>query len=111
MRRNKKSALLPIILFLIVLALSIGGLILAQNLRRARIADPSEVSNPDDVPRVTVSEAYQAVNNGEAVIVDTRSEIDYQNQHIAGAVNISLSEIEDRMSELDPDTWVITYCT
>ncbi len=111
MRRNKKRTWLPIILMVVVFALSIGGLILAQNLRRARIEDPGDVSSADDVPRVTAEEAYQAFNNGGVVIVDTRSEIDYQNQHIAGAVNIPLGDIEERMSELDPNTWVITYCT
>jgi predicted sulfurtransferase len=111
MRRNKKHALLPIILFLVVLAISIAGLILTQNLRQASIENPGEISNSDDIPRITAEEAYQAFNSGEAVIVDTRRELDYQNQHIAGAIHIPLEEFEERMDELDTDKWVITYCT
>ena len=111
MRRKKNRLLLPIILFVVVLLLSIGGLILAQNLRRARIADPGEITNQDDIPRVTAEEAYQAVTNGEAVLVDTRSEAQFEAQHAAGAINIPVDQAEALVSGLDPTTWYITYCT
>jgi hypothetical protein len=103
MRRKKKNVLLPIVLFVAVLALSIGGLILAQNLRNERIANPGDISSSDDIPRITADEAYQAYINGEVVIVDTRSEADFQTQHISGAVHMPLDQIEARMHELDPD--------
>ena len=61
MRKNKKPLLIPIILFAAALVLTIGALILAQNLRQARIANPGEITNQDDIPRVTAEEAYQAV--------------------------------------------------
>ncbi len=111
MRRRKNRVTLPIILFVGVLILSIGGLILAQNLRRARIANPGEITNQDDIQRVTAEEAYQAVTNGEAVLVDTRSQAEFEVQRAAGAINIPVTQAELRVSELDPDTWYITYCT
>lgn len=109
--KRKNNALLPIILFALVLLLSIGGLILAQQLRQARIANPGNVRSQDEVPRVTVQEAYQAVLNGEAVLLDTRGESQYAALHASGAINIPVNEIETRLGELDPDTWYITYCT
>jgi cytoskeletal protein RodZ len=111
MQRKKNNNLLPIILFIVVLALSIGGLVLAQNLRQARIENPGEVTNQDAIPRVTAKEAYQAQLNSEAVIVDTRSEVQFQAQHVAGAINIPVDQVEAWLGELDPDTWYITYCT
>lgn len=111
MKRKRNPALLPIILFVIVLALSVGGLILAQNLRRAEIAAPGEYANQDEIPRVTVEEAYLAVTNGEAVLVDTRSEAQFEAQHAVGAINVPVDQVEARLTELDPDTWYITYCT
>ena len=111
MRRKKNRLLLPIILFVAVLVISIGGLILAQNIRRARIADPGEITNQDDIPRVTAAEAYEAVTNGEAVLVDTRSESQFEAQHAAGAINIPIDQAEALVSGLDPNTWYITYCT
>jgi hypothetical protein len=111
MRRKKKQALLPIILLAAVIILSIGALILADNLRQARIANPGEITNQDDIPRVTAEEAYQAMMNGEAVLVDTRSEAVFQSQRIAGAINIPVDKVETLVNNLDPDTWYITYCT
>ncbi len=111
MRKKKNNLRLPMILFLVVLVLSIGGFILAENLRQARVADPGEVNSQDAIPRVTVAEAYQAVSNGEAVLLDTRSESQFIAQHASGAINIPVNEVETRLGELDPDTWYITYCT
>ena len=111
MRKKKNNILIPVILFVGVLVLSVGGLILANRLRQAEIANPGEYSSPDDIPRVTVSEAYQALSDGDAVLVDTRSASEYQTSHIAGAINIPIDQVESRVGELDPDTWYITYCT
>ena len=111
MRRKKNPILIPAILFILVILISIGGLLLAQNLRKAEIAAPRDYTNQDDIPRVTAEEAYQAVQNGEAVLVDTRSEAQFQEQHAAGAINLPVDQVLDRIGELDPDTWYITYCT
>ena len=111
MKRKKNKALIPFVLLGAVIILSIAGLILADNLRQARVENPGEISNQDEIPRVTAEEAYQAVSEGEAVLVDTRSEAEYQSNHAAGAISIPVTEVESRLSELDPDTWYITYCT
>jgi hypothetical protein len=111
MKRKNNKALLPIILFAGVLLLSIGGLILAQNLRRAEIENPGEYTTQDEIPRVTVDEAYQAYINGEAVLVDTRSEEQFQAQHASGAINVPVDQVETLLNGLDPDIWYITYCT
>ncbi len=111
MQRRKHPLLIPIILFVAVLILSLGGLILAQNLRRARIANPEEITNQDDIPRVTAEEAYRAALNGEAVLVDTRSPEEFEAQRAAGAINIPVTQAETLVNDLDPDTWYITYCT
>lgn len=111
MKRKKNQARLPIILFAAVIVLSVGGLILADNMRRSQIENPVEYATQDDIPRVTADEAYQAFLNGEAVLVDTRGEAQFQAQHAVGAINIPVNEVEARLSELDPNTWYITYCT
>ena len=111
MKRKKNQALLPIILFAGVIVISIVGLILADNIRQTRISNPGEITNQDEIPRVTTEEAYQAMLEGEAVIVDTRSESEYQSQRVAGAISLPIDQVEGRVGELDPDTWYITYCT
>jgi hypothetical protein len=111
MRRKKNQLLLPIILFAAVLALSFGGLLLADYLRKAKIENPGEYATQDDIPRLTAAEAYQAVLDGDAVLVDTRAESQFQVQRAAGSINIPIDQTESLIPELDPDTWYITYCT
>lgn len=110
-RKNNRSGLIVILVFFGVVALSILGLIIAQNQRQARIEAPGPVASQDDVPRLTAEEAYQAQVDEGAVIVDTRSAAQYQQQHVTGSINIPLDQMETRMAELDPDTWYVTYCT
>ena len=111
MYKRKNKALIPVIVFVAVLGLSIGALILAQNLRKAEIENPGKYATQDDIPRLTAEEAYQAVMDGEAVLVDTRSESQFEAQHAAGAINVPIDQIDARLVELDPNTWYITYCT
>lgn len=111
MYKKKNKALVPVLIFVVVLALSIGGLILGQNLRKAEIENPGDYATQDDIPRLTAEEAYQAVMDGEAVLVDTRSESQFEAQHAAGAINVPLDQIDSYLVELDKNTWYITYCT
>lgn len=111
MRKKKNPLVLPILLFVGVLVISIVGLLLAQNLRKAEIEKPKQYSNQDDIPRVTIQETYKAIQNGEAVIIDTRSAQEFSRQHIINSINLPADQIEARLGELDPEIWYLTYCT
>ena len=111
MKKRKQNAYLPFILLAAVIVVTVVSLIVAGQVRQARIDDPSEITSQDDVPRLTAKEAYEAQQSGKAVIVDTRSATQYDTSHIAGSINLPLDQLESRMGELDPDTWYITYCT
>jgi 3-mercaptopyruvate sulfurtransferase SseA len=66
-----------------------------------------------EVPRVSVEEAFTAIQNGEAIVVDVRSAESYQASHVAGAMSIPLGQIETDLESvnLDKEQWIITYCT
>ena len=66
-----------------------------------------------EVPRVSVEEAKAAFEQGQAVLIDVRNPPAFESQHIAGAINIPLGEIERDPAGLDlaKDQWIITYCT
>ena len=66
---------------------------------------------PEEISRVSPQGAKAAFDSGEALFVDVRSASSYAAGHIPGALSIPLIEIEARLSELDPDQWIITYCT
>jgi hypothetical protein len=66
-----------------------------------------------EVPRVSLEDARAAIESGEAIVVDVRSDAAYAVSHIPGAINIPLGEIESNPTglTLDKETWIITYCT
>lgn len=65
----------------------------------------------EQIRRVSLANARAAWVNGNAVFLDVRSEQDYERGHIPGAVSIPLEELTARMNELNPEDWIITYCT
>jgi hypothetical protein len=64
-----------------------------------------------NVPRVSLNEAKGALERKEAVMVDVRDAEYYQTGHISGSINIPLGDLETRYRELNPNQWIILYCT
>lgn len=52
----------------------------------------------------------QLIKNG-AVIIDVRTEKEYETGHIRNSENISLGTIRERYTELDPEKTYITVCS
>ena len=48
--------------------------------------------------------------NPAAVVLDVRSVADYQASHLAGAYHIPLSELPERMAELEKEQTILVYC-
>jgi rhodanese-related sulfurtransferase len=65
----------------------------------------------DDVRRLTPQESKAALDRGEAVIVDVRTQASFTSLHITGARHIPLAEIAARTNELPRDKLVVTYCS
>lgn len=79
-------------------------------------AQPTAGNSPQEdpiaaFPRVTLEETKALYDSGEAVILDVRTEQEYQQAHIPGAVLIPYAELPERLSELDPAATYVTYCT
>jgi len=83
----------------------------------AAAPDPAVLVTPDptwpypEIPRVTLEGARAAFDSGAAVIVDTRSAESFAQSHAAGAINIPVNEMEALYTQLDPNQWIIPYCT
>ena len=63
------------------------------------------------VPRVNLADAKRAYDDGSAVFVDVRSAAAYSAAHVPGALSLPETELESRLTELNPQDWIITYCT
>ena len=64
-----------------------------------------------NIERVALDDAYAAWQSGEAVIVDVRGKQFYDMGHIPGAFSLPEDELPARLNELNPQDWIITYCT
>jgi len=49
-------------------------------------------------------------NNARFVLVDGRSQEDYDQKHLPGAVNIPLEDIKSYADRLDKNEEIVTYC-
>lgn len=105
--KQQSKPILPILLlvggaFLVIIAI----VLLTQN---GAVNDA--ILTQDDIPRLTALEAQAAVENENALLVDVRSESSFASLHAENAINIPLEELPARVGELDPQRWIITYCT
>ena len=107
-RSSSSRKKLPIILWLgVALIVLIVGVVTYEAFKRAN----GIVKSQDDVVRISPAAAIKAVESGEAVLLDTRAEVLYLAQHAKGALSFPISDVQVRLSELDPEQYYITYCT
>lgn len=111
-KRKKKQQQLPLAAIIGggVLLLVVAAVIWMQNQAGTAVQPETESIYPD-IQRVSLVDAKSAFDAGEAVFVDVRSVEAYEANRVAGAVNIPITELEQRLGELDKAKWIITYCT
>jgi len=63
------------------------------------------------IERVSLEDAYRAFQDNEALFLDVRDEFSYTAGHVPGALQIESDQLTGRLGDLDPNTWIITYCT
>jgi hypothetical protein len=64
-----------------------------------------------NVQRVTLEDAKTAFDGNKAIFLDVRSAGSYTSSHIPGALSIPEAQILGHLSELNPEHWIITYCS
>jgi len=63
-----------------------------------------------EVPRISPEELKARLDNGEAIlIVDARSPITFEMEHIAGAISVPDYEVESRLAEFPRDQEIVFY--
>ena len=89
--------------WLLFLGLIVILALLFVNLTKSRLLGFKEIG-PND--------AVQMINHEDALLIDTRSDEEFNQSHILGAVNAPLALLEDRMKDLQQyrERKVIVYC-
>jgi len=74
-------------------------------------ATPVAALTAKDVQRITLADAKSLLDNGTAVLYDSRPVRAYRSKHAAGAISLPEEEVVARFSELPADKVLIFYCT
>jgi len=89
-----KRTLLFAVIFLVACAAAWGG------------------GKPETAEKISPQAAFEAVNDGTAILVDVRDEASYNRAHIVGAIHIPFGDVTSRIGELERrGKTVITYCS
>jgi len=112
-RKQQQKNMLPVILILAGVVLALGLLIwqIARSAGGQTSQPPGSSSVMSNIERVSLADAKQAFDQKQAVFLDVRPADSYAAGHIPGSLNIPLAELGTRINELDPNQWIITYCT
>ncbi len=108
---EKRRNLLPVIIIGGGLLLFLAGFALVLSNR-----SPEQVITPtpatvSQVQRVSLADSKAAFDDGRAIFLDVRDSSSYTAGHIPGALLIPISELPNRMNELDTNACIIPYCT
>lgn len=110
-----KSQVSPPVLLILLGAVLVFAVLLYLALSGGNTSNGAQTTNPNvpypEVERVSLSDAKKAFDDKTAVFLDVRSVSSFQASHIPGAINIPADQIASSLEELDPQQWIITYCT
>ena len=97
---------------LVVVLLTVVLTALGCGTGNANVATNSakKIEKDSDVPRISVGDAKKDVDAGNAVIVDSRASTAYDQEHIAGAINIPFGTKVD-IASIPKGKKIIVYCS
>ena len=71
----------------------------------------TSAASADGVRRITPAELKQILDDGTAVLYDTRAKGAYDAEHIKGSLSLPSNEVGDRVGEMPKGKTLVFYCT
>ena len=65
----------------------------------------------DNARRITAPELHDLWQKGDVVIIDTRAESAYKDEHIKGSISMPTGTVLGRIDELPRNKMIAAYCT
>ena len=81
-----------------------------QHLAEVQRIVQDNFNSRDKLTPVRRDELLGLVKSGEAMVIDVRPSTEFDAGHIAGAVNIPLESLTQRLSKLPKDQEIVAYC-
>ena len=102
---EKKKIIFGVLMFSLLLLLLFSSSLAYAELTPPLPCAPNYIS-------IDVEEAHQmlAENPEQIILLDVRTEEEYNAEYIPVAINIPLSDLENRLDELDKSKTIIVYC-
>lgn len=66
--------------------------------------------HPEHLEPLSRDDLVRRIATGDAILLDVRPALEYQQGHIAGALSFPVEQMEARLRELDPVQEVVAYC-
>lgn len=70
-----------------------------------------EHGHTDNAPRITLAEAKKDFDAGNAVFVDTRSELQFRQERVKDAINIPAEAMQTKYKDIPTGKKIIAYCS
>jgi 3-mercaptopyruvate sulfurtransferase SseA len=108
-----------ITLALLAFLVASGGLIACNSNEALRTQAPKTGPSPqqplppptDNARRITAAELHGLWQKGDVVIIDTRAEAAYKDEHIKGSISMPTGTVLARVDELPRNKMIAAYCT
>jgi NADPH-dependent 2,4-dienoyl-CoA reductase/sulfur reductase-like enzyme/peroxiredoxin family protein/rhodanese-related sulfurtransferase/TusA-related sulfurtransferase len=62
------------------------------------------------ITEVITTDEFVAYDKTNTVLIDVRTDIEFENGHLEGAINIPVDSLRERMNELDKNKEILEYC-
>jgi 3-mercaptopyruvate sulfurtransferase SseA len=108
--RNLVLILLALLIGVGLLACNSNETLLSQTPRPANQATPAPPP-PDNARRITAEELHKLWEKNEVVIIDTRPEVAYKQEHIKGALPVPVGTLAAKFDQLPKGKLIAAYCT
>ncbi|NVZ10507.1 metalloregulator ArsR/SmtB family transcription factor [Allochromatium humboldtianum] len=70
----------------------------------------SYLKQRDDLEPVPAAELLERVRDGLATVIDVRPAVEYAQGHVAGALNVPLDRLQERLTDLPREHEIVAYC-